>query len=49
MGEWIIGTMIGDYRGYYRDPSPHSLLSTREALDEEFTEIPVSLFLAGPV
>ena len=39
----------GLYRGYCRDPFPHSLLSTREALDEEFTEIPVSLFLAGPV
>ena len=30
MGEWIIGIINRDYRDYYRDPFPHSLLSTRE-------------------
>ena len=33
--EWVIGTTIGDrilkdYIDYYRDPVPHSLLSTRQ-------------------
>ena len=33
MGEWIMGTIIGKYIGtinYYKDPFPHSLLSTRQ-------------------
>ena len=31
MGEWVIGTTIGDLiRDYHRDPFPHSLLRTRQ-------------------
>ena len=30
MGAWITGINIGDYKDYYRDPRPHSLLSTRK-------------------
>ena len=29
-----MGTIIGGYRDYYRDPFPHSLLSTREFCQE---------------
>ena len=34
MGEWVIGTTIGDYIGTncYKDPFPHSLLRTRQSL-----------------
>ena len=35
MGEWVVGTIIGDYiiRDYYKDPFPHFLLRTREKFD----------------
>ena len=30
-GNGLWGLLLGLYRGYYRDPFPHSLLSTRES------------------
>ena len=55
MGEWVIGTSIGDLRDYHRDPFPHSLLRTRQiravsasSWREVWLEGAGSLGLAGP-